>query len=438
VIRLLNLAFWYKVHTPEGRNTPSVEINERLWGKDFSQEVHMTHDQLKEKLIFLTLHGSHAYGTSTPQSDYDIRGVAIAPFTTYFGTRNWEQLTGSSPSLDQLLYKKKPEAARRDDTDCVIFNITKFARLAADANPNILDILFAHPDDWLHASPYWREFHAHRHLFLSKKIRHTYTGYAISQLKRVKSHRKWLLEPPKEKPTRGMFGLPPDHSLVPRKIRDLAESFLKTKQAEWKLDGFLESMCEEDRERVRTQLREYFELCHGRVYHPDEPIERSMGAMQSGIQKDLFARLEQERAYQSANRHWKQYQHWKKSRNPERAALEAKFGYDTKHASHLVRLMLSAIEIATRCDLSVRSPHAELITRVRQGEWSYDELIAWAEVKEKEVKEKVDQSDLPHAPDRDKIDQLVTSLCFAFPKKQEEISLLEKVEPPNSDSELLN
>src|ERR1039458_5020213 len=34
-----------------------------------------------------------------------------------------------------------------------------------------------------------------------------------------------------------------------------------------------------------------------------------------------------------------QYNGWKAQRNPKRAELEAKFGYDTKHAMHLVRLM---------------------------------------------------------------------------------------------------
>jgi predicted nucleotidyltransferase len=33
----------------------------------------------KERTIFLTLTGSHAYGLSTPESDIDLRGVLIPP-----------------------------------------------------------------------------------------------------------------------------------------------------------------------------------------------------------------------------------------------------------------------------------------------------------------------------------------------------------------------
>ena len=44
-----------------------------------------------------------------------------------------------------------------------------------------------------------------------------------------------------------------------------------------------------------------------------------------------------ERAYHHAFRDWQQYEHWKAHRNPKRAALEMKMGFDGKHASPLVR-----------------------------------------------------------------------------------------------------
>lgn len=36
-----------------------------------------TNEHLKDRLVFLTLGGSHAYGTSTLTSDVDIRGCAL-------------------------------------------------------------------------------------------------------------------------------------------------------------------------------------------------------------------------------------------------------------------------------------------------------------------------------------------------------------------------
>ena len=374
----------------------------------------MRREDLPKHLIYLALHGSRAYGTSTQQSDWDVRGVAIAPLQTYFGTRPWEQIQGGTPFLEQLLYQPHPEADTGEALDSEVFNLTKFVRLAADANPNILDILFAHPDDWLYQTKVWERLYEQRHTFLSMRVRHTYTGYAMSQLKRIKTHRKWLLEPPKKRPTRADFGLPEARSLVPKDIQDLAESMLAKKQQAWLLDGLLERLEEDEREELRERLQDYFAMVHGRPFSAHDEHERAQAAQQAGIAQTLFVRLEAERKYKQASNHWKQYQGWLKTRNKARAALDQKYSYDTKHASHLVRLLLSVEEILTTGDLSVRHPHAALLREVRSGRWSYDELLEWAEDQEAKIHELSAPKPLPRAPDRDAIDALITDLILSF------------------------
>jgi hypothetical protein len=268
-------------------------------------------DDLPQHLIFFTVFGSHAYGTSTPESDWDVRGVAIAPLQTYFGTRPWEQFNGCTMYLGSLLLNRYPQAV--GPFDCEVFNLTKFVRLAADANPNILDILFAHPDDWLYNTPIWQLLYDQRHIFLSMRVRHTYTGYAMSQLKRIKTHRKWLLEPPKHKPQRADFGLPEHHSLVPRDVQDLANAMISKKQQEWQLDTLLEQIPEAQREELRDQMLQYFEMVHGRPYQPHEEHELEQAAIQCGIPHDLYRRLDAERRYKQAYQHWQQYQEWLQS-----------------------------------------------------------------------------------------------------------------------------
>ena len=58
--------------------------------------------------------------------------------------------------------------------------------------------------------------------------------------------------------------------------------------------------------------------------------------------------LDRERRYRGALREWQQYQEWTRSRNPARAELERRHGYDTKHAMHLIRLLRMAVEILER------------------------------------------------------------------------------------------
>lgn len=67
------------------------------------------------RTIYLTRHGSHAYGTNLPTSDLDLRGVMIAPREYYLGFLNTvEQVTQSEPDL-------------------TVFELRKFMKLAAGA-----------------------------------------------------------------------------------------------------------------------------------------------------------------------------------------------------------------------------------------------------------------------------------------------------------------
>jgi len=126
---------------------------------------------LKNNTIFLTKSCSQAYGTSTPESDTDYRGVAIPPLPYYYGFLNHFE-----------------QAESKGDPDVTVMDIRKFFRLATDCNPNIIELLFTDPSDWVEWSFVWSTIVSRRDLFLSQKARHTFSGYGISQLKRLKLH----------------------------------------------------------------------------------------------------------------------------------------------------------------------------------------------------------------------------------------------------------
>lgn len=156
-------------------------------------------DWLESNTIYLTLHGSHAYGTSRPNSDIDIRGIAIPPKKYYFGViDNFEQATFSDPY------------------DCVIFDIRKFIKLSINCNPNAVELLFTDEEDYLRSSPAFDNLLAIRDSFLSTRARYTFSGYARSQLNRLKLHRRWLLNPVDKKPERVDFNLPETKLLIPK------------------------------------------------------------------------------------------------------------------------------------------------------------------------------------------------------------------------------
>lgn len=54
---------------------------------------------LPERTILLTKSGSQAYGTSTPTSDLDVKGVAVAPKEYYLGfLKRFEQAEFREPA----------------------------------------------------------------------------------------------------------------------------------------------------------------------------------------------------------------------------------------------------------------------------------------------------------------------------------------------------
>ena len=152
---------------------------------------------LARDTLFVTLAGSHAHGTAQPGSDVDLRGVCIAPLALRLSLfQRFEQYEGAldGPLWDvvrpRIAAHPSASAGLQVKTECVIFDLAKFLRMCAEANPNALEILFSDQRDWLYDTAAWRRLHRERHRFLSKKVQQTYLGYALAQLKKVKLHRE--------------------------------------------------------------------------------------------------------------------------------------------------------------------------------------------------------------------------------------------------------
>ena len=91
------------------------------------------------------------------------------------------------------------------------------------------------------------------------------------------------------------------------------------------------------------------------------------------------------------------------------AALEAAHGYDTKHAQHLVRLLRMAVEALETGELVVLRPDRDELLGIRDGAWTYEELIENAEALHADVRRAAASSTLPDRADESAID----ALCVA-------------------------
>jgi uncharacterized protein len=342
-----------------------------------------------DRTLFLTRHGSHAYGLNTPASDLDVKGVVCPPAEYFLG------------------YLKRFEQLELHEPDLVIYDIRKFFKLAADCNPNIIEVLWTDPSDHLRVTPLGERLLEHRALFLSQKARHTFSGYAISQLKRIKGHYRWLKNPPQAPPTRASCGLP-ERSPIPADQLLAAEARIRDQVETWNLND-LEDVDPSTRIDLQNQMSRILAELH---IASDEQWRAA--ARTVGYDENFIELMDRERKYRGQQNDWQQYQTWKQHRNPARAALEAKYGYDAKHAMHLVRLLKMCAELLQTGQVNVRRVEdRDELMAIRNGAWPYEQLLEWAETQDKALDALRRASPLPNAPDRNKLDALCVELVEA-------------------------
>jgi len=94
----------------------------------------------------------------------------------------------------------------------------------------------------------------------------------------------------------------------------------------------------------------------------------------------------------------------------KRKALVQKYGYDTKNAAHLVRLLRMGIEFLTEGTLHVFREDAHELKAIKRGEWTLERVQAEADTLFALAKEAYVRSELPAQPETDKAEQLLMGI----------------------------
>lgn len=124
-------------------------------------------------LILRSIAGSHLYGLNTAASDMDIRGIYMDRMEDMLDIAGRQNQEMSDETQDEKYY-----------------SLGKFLKLASECNPNIIELLWLPEDAILKKSPVYDELVSHRDWFLSKRARHTFSGYAYAQIQRAKGLNK--------------------------------------------------------------------------------------------------------------------------------------------------------------------------------------------------------------------------------------------------------
>lgn len=366
--------------------------------------------------IFVTLAGSHAHGTSGPESDIDLRGVCVGRLPVRVSLyQKFEQFEGTpeGPLWDRIQPALDAHETARHSlsgkVEAVIYDVAKFLELCAAANPNALEILFADLQDWLYRTKPWIQIYKERHRFLTKKLEATYLGYGLAQFKKIRLHRGWLLNPPKKPPTRAEFGLP-EVSTLSLEDRCRIDSAVSNRIRRYRIDDL------ELPKATRIQLEERMQRFMTDVLEcSEETLEAAVRQVATAALKlpaGVVQAFEAERRFRAAQKHWASYLAWMQRRNPARAELERRYGYDTKHAAHLLRLLETGLEVIQTGELRVRRENAKELIAVKEGALTFEALTERATELQLEMRRAMQRCTLPDDVDHAFVDELALQLIL--------------------------
>lgn len=330
---------------------------------------------LSNNIIYVTLHGSQAYGLNNELSDVDVKGICVPPRHVENDLfQRFEQAENSLFIEERLSHLKNPKNPKFESS---IYSLKKFFLLAANVNPNIIELLWTDKNDQFICHPIMEKILDNRNHFLSSKAKFTFSGYACAQLAKIERHRKWIVLGNILEPKREDFGLSP----VINKGADEVFGYIKSKVEEWNLNQF--PMDEKDRADLKETIWELvWTISQKNVSWDNWPDAYANGVIYDlqekfSLKDEVVNLIQQERAYFKASNNYKSWLKWKAERNPIRRELEVNSGYDTKHASHLVRLLRMGYEIITEGKVIVKRPDKDEILNVKNGGWSYEKVMEY-------------------------------------------------------------
>jgi hypothetical protein len=305
--------------------------------------------------------GSHLYGTSTPASDLDLKGVHLPTAA--------EILLGRVKGVVNTQTKANPnERNTAEDVDFESFTLQKFLTLAAEGQTVALDMLFA-PEWALTAepSPLWRAIQANRHKLLTRKYA-AFVGYCRTQANRygIRGSRVAAARAAMEFLASAME----DHGTTAK--LSVVGSYVEEMTAE------MDHMTLEDRPQQHGQTIRHWSVCNKMM--PYTASIKSAHETMSSIVRDYGHRA---------------------------LAAEKNEGVDWKAVSHAVRIATQAIELLETGNVVFPRPDAERLVEIKLGRVPYKIVADEIDALLPAVVAAAEASSLPEKPDHEWIDALV-------------------------------
>lgn len=374
-------------------------------------------DKAGGNILLLCVSGSHSYGLAREgKSDFDFRGVFVQDTLDVLSANPTND--GNYPYTPQLNDEKN---------DMVLYEVGRFIELLEKGNPNILELLNI-PEEWIiYKNPLFDYFFKEKELYLTKKLKDTFIGYAHSQIGKAKGLNKKIHNPqPKER----------------KNVLDFCYVIEGNKSIsfwEWVKTYYRYGTENFD----KNQWNEVFLKHWGVVkvnngeqlycFYPNE--DQNIGFR--GVLKDLNSQeirltsIPKELAhkphiivsynlngFQVHCKDHKEYWEWVEKRNPQRYLdnIKANTNFDLKNIMHCVRLVEMAEDIILKKQIVTKRPNREYLLSIRNGEVDYDTIMDYVNKKLDKLDDLFQNSSLPHEVDYEYTRNLLKEIRLEFLK----------------------
>jgi len=356
---------------------------------------------LKENgfILFETITGSQAHGTSTETSDVDKAFVYILPEDDILGTEYKEQLK---------IHK-----------DYMGYEIRRFLELLRKGNPTVLELLNSPEDCILIKHPAFDILLNQKEKFVTKVCENAFYGYAKQQRTKAEGLEKlknWEVNRVTKKGPLDFCYVVEGYDAIPVKSwldnRGLDQLFCALTAVNHCRDLFAVFYDNEAHaafsERIPLEEREIFKAnkkalgetmglgYKGIAFEDSNDIRLSNIPMEE--RKKSICHLSYNKdGYRKHCDDFNKYQKWLENRNENRWVEIKGHGQsiDGKNMMHFMRLVIIGREIAEGKGIQIRRPDAKELLKIRKGEVSLQELFDTSDAILSDMKKLFQNSDLP-------------------------------------------
>lgn len=319
-----------------------------------------------DNMIYQCRGGSMAYDIHTPTSDVDIFGIYIPTLKQYFNLQNVKECRLAKSYVKLHGYIRECEGT--------MYPIDKFFHLAAKCNTNVLELLFVPDNEIIYMNEFGHMLIENRKIFLSKRVKYTFTGYSSTQFQKLTTKKKVA-----------HMALNNESPKQPVPLDFLDE--VKLLKAQSKL-----------KDKYKNK---YPDLDPSDIIEVDNYIDK--GAYLSALNeyKDLVKRIKVFKSFST-----------------ERRENYKVFGYDLKFAAHSLRVLFQGCDLlisGTFCT-RLKEQERQLVKDIRVGKVSYDEFVELYTKESQRLDEVFLKSPLPEKPNWDAINDLLVKIVNKFHK----------------------